>query len=237
MLVPHEDGTWADFFQDADTALPTVVVDPGHGGHDNGAVRNGLREKDLALDTALRLERKLRAHGFPVVLTRRDDRFIDLHERAAIANRIPRAVFVSVHFNDNVKATGEGVETFYAREKVTSKRQGWSLAGIFRENPEPPPADNGRALAEAVQAAICSTMPVVDRGAKSAGFAVLRHTRCAAVLVEGGFINNPAQAREVSRPAYRDKLATAIAAAVSRHAKEKRNSPTPATLAQAGSGN
>jgi N-acetylmuramoyl-L-alanine amidase len=75
-----------------DHGLPTVVVDAGHGGHDGGAARNGLLEKNLTLDTALRVEKKLRALGFPVVLTRRDDRFMELGERSDVANRFPRAV-------------------------------------------------------------------------------------------------------------------------------------------------
>lgn len=204
-----------------DNGLPTVVVDAGHGGHDGGASRNGLREKDLTLDTALRLEKKLRAQGFPVVLTRRDDRFQELGERSDIANRFPRALFVSIHFNDNVAAVGEGVETYYAGEKVPVAQEGWSIAHLFRATPEPPPEDNGMAFAQTVQAAVVGALGVTDRGVKSARYAVIRHTRCPAVLVEGGFINNPAQAKQIGQPAYREKLATAIADAVATYQRQR----------------
>lgn len=204
-----------------DNGLPTVVVDAGHGGHDGGAARNGLREKDLTLDTALRLEKKLRVLGFPVVLTRRDDRFLELGARSDIANRHPRALFVSIHFNDNVAAVGEGVETYYAGEKTPVAEEGWSFAGLFRATPEPPPADNGMAFAQTVQASIIGALGVTDRGVKAARYVVIRQTRCPAVLVEGGFINNPAQARQIAQSAYREKLATGIADAVAAYQRKR----------------
>jgi N-acetylmuramoyl-L-alanine amidase len=217
-----------------ENGLPTVVVDAGHGGHDGGAARNGLLEKNLTLDTALRVEKKLRALGFPVVLTRRDDRFLELGERSDIANRIPRALFVSIHFNDNVAAVGEGVETYYAGEKVPVVQEGWSVAGLFRATPEPPPADNGMAFAETVQTSVVGALGATDRGVKSARYAVIRHTRCPAVLVEGGFINNPAQAKQIAQPAYREKLATAIAGAVEAYQHQRALDAKKPVLARAG---
>lgn len=221
MLIPR--GSDENFSATADVnfAQPTIVIDAGHGGHDNGAVRNGLREKELTLDTALRLERKLRALGFPVVMTRRDDRFLELHERCKIANKIPRAIFVSIHFNDNVSAAGDGVETFYATEKVAPASEGWSLVSWLREKPEPAPADNGLSLAHAVQNSVVSRLRAVDRGVKQARYVVIRQTRCPAVLVEGGFINNPAQARAIGKPDYREKLAAAIAEGVSAYQRQR----------------
>lgn len=201
--------------------LPTVVVDAGHGGHDGGAFRNGLREKDLALDTALRLERQLRARGFPVVLTRRDDTFVELFDRAQVANAIPRALFVSIHFNDNTTAAGDGVETFYATDKVAASSEGWSLAGMFKRRHEPPPADNGFAFAQCVQGAVVVGLDITDRGAKARDLAVVRYTRCAAVLVEGGFLNNPREAKKLAQPAYRERLATAIAEGVAAYQRER----------------
>jgi N-acetylmuramoyl-L-alanine amidase len=220
MLVPR--GPDAEFAEPraGSSGLPTVVVDAGHGGHDNGASRNGLFEKNLTLDTALRLERKLRKLGFPVVMTRRDDRFVELAERSEVANRIPRALFVSVHFNDNVSAVGEGVETFYASAKTPASAPAWSPVGWFKEKPEPSPADNGLGLARAVQGAIVSELGAVNRGVKPAGYAVVRLTRCPAVLVEGGFINNPARARAIARPEYRERLAGAIAEGVAAYHRE-----------------
>ena len=233
MLVPR--GPDENFAASADVnfAQPTIVIDPGHGGHDNGAVRNGLREKDLTLDTALRLEKKLRALGFAVVMTRRDDRFLELNERSDVANKIPRAIFVSIHFNDNVSAAGDGVETYYATEKTFSADNGWSPVGWFKEKPEPPPADNGAGLAHAVQNAVVGGLRAVDRGVKQARYVVIRQTRCAAVLVEGGFINNPAQARAIAKPDYRERLATAIAEGVSAYQRQRLSEAHKPNLAQA----
>ena len=233
MLLPRGGDEQAALSAGIDFLQPTVVVDAGHGGHDKGASRNGLREKDLALDTALRVEKQLRRRGFSVVLTRRDDSFLELLERADIANKIPRALFVSIHFNDNVTAAGEGVETFYAREKTVPGEVGWKFAGWLKEKPEPPPADNGLGLARAVQGAVVGALGVIDRGVKQARFVVVRQTRCPAVLVEGGFINNPAQAREISKPAYREKLAAAIADGVTDYQRQRVVEARKPGLAQA----
>lgn len=233
LMIPRGGDPDVAGFQPADTSLPTIVVDAGHGGHDNGAARNGLREKDLTLDTALRLEKKLRARGFPVVMTRRDDRFLELAERADSANRIPRALFVSIHFNDNISASGEGVETYYASDKVPPARESWSFAGLFREKPEAPPADNGQAFAAAVQSSVVGALKVTDRGVKSGRYAVIRQTRCPAVLVEGGFINTPTQAKLISRPAYREKLAIAIAEGIADYQRQRTLELKKPKLAQA----
>lgn len=233
MLVPGRQDEDGGTFAIGSHGIPTVVIDAGHGGHDNGASRNGLLEKNLTLDTALRLEKKLRARGFPVVLTRRDDRFLELTERSDIANRIPRALFVSVHFNDNTSASGDGVETYYASEKTVPGGGGWSLVGWFREKPEAPPADNGLGLARAVQDAVVGGLGAVDRGVKQARYVVIRQTRCPAVLVEGGFLNNPEQAREIAKPVYRERLAAAIAEGISAYQRERLLGSRKAGLAQA----
>ena len=195
-----------------ESATPVVVVDAGHGGHDNGAMRGGLVEKALTLDTALRLERLLKQRGFTVVMTRRDDRFIELYERSQVANQYARALFVSVHFNDNATESGEGVETFFASEKIAS--------GSSRKV-EPPPADKGAAFAQAVQQSLVSRLGALDRGTKERSFAVVRHTRCPAVLVEGGFMNNPAELRLLKEPAYRERLAGAIAEGVTAYHRQR----------------
>lgn len=215
-----------------DRSLPTVVIDAGHGGRDGGATNNGLREKDLTLDTALRLERHLRAQGFPVVLTRRDDRFLELFERAHIANKIPRALFVSIHFNDNTTASGDGVETFYAQQKAAFSDDGWSLVGLFDGATEAPPLDQGAAFARSVQASMVAQLGVTDRGAKPRQLAVVRLTRCPAVLVEGGFLNNPSEARKLGQDEYRERLAVAIADGVRTYMQERFIAENSSTVAQ-----
>jgi N-acetylmuramoyl-L-alanine amidase len=183
-----------------DERLPTIVVDAGHGGHDSGALGNGLCEKDLTLDTALRLERLLRARGYPVVLTRSDDRFLSLYERSEVANELPNALFVSIHFNDNTTASGDGIETFYAAQKAA-----WIPAALGGEE------CGCCAFAQCVQTAVVAGLGATDRGARPRQLAVVRYARCPAVLVEGGFINNPWEARKVGQPEYREKLAASIA--------------------------
>ena len=233
MLVPRGPDENFAASAEANFSQPTIVIDAGHGGHDNGASRNGLREKDLTLDTALRLEKKLRALGFPVVMTRRDDRFLELTDRSDVANKIPRAIFVSIHFNDNTSASGDGVETYYASEKTLPASEGWSPVGWFKEKPEPPPTDNGLGLARAVQTAVVGGLGAVDRGVKQARYVVIRQTRCPAVLVEGGFINNPAQARAIAKPDYRERLATAVAEGVSAYQRQRVLEAHRPNLAQA----
>ena len=211
----------------------TVVLDPGHGGKDDGAVGNGLREKDLSLDVALRVEKLLNLFNFPTVLTRRDDTFISLPERAAIANKLENAIFVSIHFNHAASTSSTGVETFYASEKVAPE-VAWTWIGFFNK-PEPNTADSGETLAGFIQTSLVVHMEAINRGIKGRPLYVVRHTRCAAVLVEGGFINNPLEARMIANSEYRDRLARSIAEGVMSYQKSRPPAPAPPTkLAKAG---
>lgn len=219
MLVPKGSHSTTD---DVESTVPVIVIDAGHGAHDNGATRNGLMEKQLTLDTALRVERLMQKRGFTVVMTRRDDTFVELYDRAQIANRYSRALFVSIHFNDSTTGSGDGVETFYASEKVAPSTGGW-----FSKKVEAPPADNGAAFAQVVQSAIVARLGVTDRGTKGRSLAVVRHTRCPAILVEGGFVNNPADARKLRDPAYREKLASAIVDGISLYHRQRTEAPPP----------
>ncbi len=202
--------------------FPTVVIDAGHGGRDEGARANGLREKDLNLDVALRVEKLIGAFGFPTVLTRRDDTFLPLSERAAIANKIDNALFLSIHFNHSPDPASTGVETFFASEKVPPE-SAWTWIGFFNK-PETAVSDTGEDLAGYIQAALVSRTDATNRGIKPRPLYVVRHTRCPAVLVEGGFINNPLDARLISNTEYRDLLAKAVAEGVMTYQK---NRPQP----------
>jgi N-acetylmuramoyl-L-alanine amidase len=179
--------------KDTSRTFRTVVIDAGHGGHDSGArSRWGGQEKNAALDTALRLDPKLRAAGFNTVLTRRGDYFIPLGERTRISNSQENAIFVSLHYNDSRSRTARGVETFYKSKP-------------------------SRKIAERIQASVASLPGVVSRGVKTANFWVLRHNEYPAVLVEGGFFSNPKEGRRCASPAYREAVANAIAAAIITH--------------------
>ncbi len=176
--------------KDTSRTFRTVVIDAGHGGHDPGArSRWGGLEKNAALDTVLRLDPKLRAAGFKTVLTRKNDTFIPLNERAAISNRQENAIFVSVHFNDAPSRRPYGVETYYR-------------------------AAPAQKIAARIQNAVTSLPGVASRGVKTANYRVLRRNEYPAVLVEGGFMSNPREGSRCGSPAYHEALAGAIAGAI-----------------------
>src|SRR6266705_3957879 len=109
-------------------SFAVVVLDPGHGGQDSGAMCGGMLEKDLTLDVAQRVDRLLQAQGLATVMTRVGDAYVSLAERAELTNRVPNCVFVSIHFNEDNKPVARGVETYYAAHQVTP---GLSVASWF----------------------------------------------------------------------------------------------------------
>jgi len=168
----------------------TVVIDPGHGGHDLGtSSRWGGAEKNATLETALKLQPKLEAAGFKTVMTRRSDTFIELNQRAYISNAQTNAIFVSIHFNEAPARAIHGAETYY-------------MSSVSRP------------LAVAIQRAVSSLPGEESRGVKIAHFRVLRLNEYPAVLVECGFLSNPVEGRRCSTSAYREQLAGAIANAI-----------------------
>jgi N-acetylmuramoyl-L-alanine amidase len=168
----------------------TVVVDAGHGGIDPGGIPGQrIPEKPYTLDTALRLRSLLIKAGFRVVMTRSNDTFIPLPTRTSIANAQSNAVFVSIHFNSSPTWTGNGLETYY-----------------YTASSQP--------LAARIQARIAGGLPCLNRGVKYRGYYVLRKTSIAAVLVEGGFLTNPGEARKIQSSSYRQRLAELIAKAI-----------------------
>ncbi len=195
-------------------ALPLtkkVVIDAGHGGKDKGAAGPYGFEKEYALDVALRLEELLVAEGFDVIMTRRDDRFLELHERAAIANAHADAVFVSIHFNASENREAEGAEIFSLAPRGTPSDIDWfpipKDPGVQKGTPV---EDASYALSCAVHHAIVGKLGTFDRGIKRSRFAVLRLTRIPSVLVEGGFVSNPIESPQIATGAWRQRLAGAI---------------------------
>ena len=166
-----------------------VVLDPGHGGRDNGTRWAGVREKDLNLDVAKRVERILRKKGVSTYLTRRSDYYLSLSTRASRANRYRNSVYVSIHFNAAKNRSATGIETFYL-------------------------SSNGRRLGYQIQNRMVSRLGTKNRGLKKRGFAVLRKTRGPAVLVECGFISNSWERGRCKSSSYRQKVAQAIAAGI-----------------------
>jgi len=168
----------------------TVVLDAGHGGQDPGArAVAGLPEKALALDTSRRVATLLRQAGLQVVETRSKDVFIPLDRRVAISNRLRNAIFVSIHYNSANRAKAAGIETFYHSPRASR-------------------------LAHHLQKQTLRAYGATNRGVKTRGFYVLKNNRRPAVLCELGFLSNKGDNRTVQKPAARQRLAEAIAAAI-----------------------
>lgn len=176
---------------------PTVVIDPGHGGKDSGAIGvDRSMEKTWALKTAQRVEGLLRQQGYQVIMTRTRDEYIQLAERARIANDANADIFLSIHFNSGGSEKPRGVEVLYASENnVSLKKQ----------------AGDQRRLANEVLKSVLKETGMSSRGIKNRPeLAVLRLTKMNAALVEGGFMSNPDEMDIIKSDAYLDKLARGI---------------------------
>jgi N-acetylmuramoyl-L-alanine amidase len=219
-------------------AVRRIIVDAGHGGHDTGAIGpRGVKEKDVTLQIAGRLARRLRAAGFQVVLTREDDRFVSLAERTAIANGAKGDLFVSVHANAHPRRDRQGVESWVlnvaddryanrlaARENGAFPEEqaiGEDLAvrRILADLDAKMSAGASRKLARLVQREVCASVrarvgEVRDLGVKSALFYVLVGARMPAVLVETAFISNKVEEQRLASAHYQDEVAQAISRAV-----------------------
>lgn len=190
----------------------TVVLDPGHGGHDRGAVSRFGFEKDFALDVALRARTLLEAEGYKVVMTRSTDVFIPLPQRPAVANHLSGAIFISIHFNSSsANADARGFELFsMAPRGAPATNDAVFHERDLREEPGNSQELPSSALAGSVFHALLGHVPMVDRGLKHARFAVLRLCTVPAVLVECGFVSNNAESTLISSAAWRNHVAEAL---------------------------
>lgn len=169
----------------------TVIIDPGHGGHDKGGQWGRVYEKHLALDTSIRLESHLKKMGYNTVLTRRSDYFVSLPGRMKEANKHRNAIFISIHYNYTWKQQVSGIETFY------HSRQSHKLA-------------------KDVHRGMMGRVKVVDRGVKYARYYVIRNCNLPSILVEGGFVSNSNERSRMKTAWFRDALARGIADGVQR---------------------
>jgi len=175
-------------------AFETVVIDPGHGGNDEGTEWRQVSEKELTLSVARRLERILRARNIDTALTRHSDCYVSLEERAEIANRFPDSLLLSIHFNGSRLQEISGFEVY-----------------SFRESP------SSRAIAGSIQQAFIESLPSRDRGIRDdQDYAVLVRSAGSAVLVECGFISNKTEAARLSSPEGQQALAEALALGIMR---------------------
>ena len=202
-------------------AFDTVVLDAGHGGHDSGAVGPFGAEKVYTLDTVFRLEKKLKALGYKTVLTRRTDEFIALGERAAVANRTPNCIFVSIHFNSFGRggSSAIGLETFALAPQGTPTTYD-QLKSTDMNNRRGNVRDSENiALATAVHSNTLFRLRSVDRGVKRARYSVISGIEKPGILVEGGFVSNHTEGARIHRPEFRETLAESICGGIGNYRK------------------
>jgi len=209
-----------------------VVIDPGHGGTDNGATSRFGAEKNYALDTAFRLQDILRRAGMRAVLTRNTDVFVDLYERANIASLYPDYAFISIHYN-SAMPEARGLETYCLSPRgAASTSSSYLTRGDIQKLPGNDYDTQNILLASMVHSEIIKLNPgdpTADRGVKRARFVVIKQNVLPAILVEGGFVSNHMEAARVNEGSYRQSLAEAIACGVIRFANVMgdRNMPLP----------
>jgi N-acetylmuramoyl-L-alanine amidase len=232
--------------------IKRVVIDPGHGGHDPGAIGpGGLQEKDVVLEIARELKEVLEAEDYEVFLTRDSDVYLTLEERTIFANRKDADLFVSIHANASPKSSAKGLETYMlnwtddeeaqkvaARENsITLKRMkqarsdiGLILASLELQNKR----DESLKLAHYVQRSMVSALKgryggVENHGVKQALFYVLFGAKMPSVLVEVSYISNPVEATRLQKKPYRQHLAQGIASGVKAYFT---SAPSPETVAK-----
>lgn len=222
--------------------IKTIVIDPGHGGKDFGAVgKYKIREKDIVLDVAKELKKHLKKSGLDIILTREKDVFVSLNDRAKFANDKGADLFISVHANASRYSRVGGLEVFYLSEATDDKARAMAAAeneSLKFENGEVVKIEDlstvttvwdlrlkdNRRESKGLAYYICNTtsdrMSVKKRGVKGANFAVLRGARMPAVLVEVGFLTNTKEASKLKKSSYREQIAEAIAQSILAYRRE-----------------
>jgi len=246
-------GAWVVGFGDIATAEPVVaaapqaenggpdrfdvvVLDAGHGGHDEGATGpSGLHEKDLVLDVTRRLAERLRRGGVRVVLTRSVDRFLSLEERTAVANDARADLFLSIHANASRSRRPRGIETYFASldatdddARKTAERENMAfgaaaqsfgrddpLAAILGDLIATEHLQESSEFAKLAQHELSEIGRARSRGVKQAPFVVLMGVQMPASLVEIGFLTNPDEEKGLRSPSRREAIADSLAKAIS----------------------
>ena len=203
-------------------AFDTVIIDPGHGGKDAGAVNNLGTEADYNLTVARQLFKLLKAKGYKVVMTRNSDTFISLTERVKMANQYKNAIFISIHFNSvgsRGRAQARGIETFtLSPTGVAHYGRSIKKSDFVKEEGNQQDSAN-IALATAVhwgslQLLARAKMNVPDRGIRRARYSVLTGIKHPAILFEGGFMSHPVEKHLIHSSRYQRTLAQAISEAI-----------------------
>ncbi len=214
-------------------SIERVVLDPGHGGNDPGAIGTaGVKEKDVTLDIAARVAPILMKEGLKVILTREDDRYVTLEERTAKANALLADLFVSIHCNAAENHVRHGIETYVldttkdeiaarvaTRENATSAAATAELGSILANMRMADQASRSTRLAELLQRAALGSLrdrypDAHDGGVHTAGFYVLVGARMPSVLFETSYVSNPVDEQRLATDDYKQRMADAIANAV-----------------------
>jgi N-acetylmuramoyl-L-alanine amidase len=219
--------------QEKQDLIDVIVIDPGHGGADSGAVGSrGLVEKDVTLDIAQRLNRLLEKEpGLKIILTRRDDVLVPLEERTAIANRSAADLFVSIHTNASPKRSAHGSQTFFLSAAKTDEARAAAALENSSIRFEPPGSESvvsddveyilmdlvqseyqreSQDLAGMIESRLKDELPITSRGVGQAGFVVLNKAYMPAVLVETAFISNREEEDLLKKGSFRQKVAQAL---------------------------
>ncbi len=227
-----------------------IVIDPGHGGAESGAIGpSGVQEKELTLQLARELEAKL-AQRLPVrvVLTRTEDATVQLDTRPAIANQNKADLFISIHLNSSLGSGAYGTETYFLSQQATDNRASTSAAAENQGAAGGPAAGDSQdlqlilwdlaqshhmaesqRLANLIQGELNDMLQLKDRGVKQAPFRVLMGATMPAVLVELGFISNPDEEKKLKDPVYRDQLVDALSRAIAHYKAQVENQTATAT--------
>ena len=226
-----------------------IVVDPGHGGKDPGAIGpKGEKEKDITLAVSMELAMRLHEQGFEVFLTRKGDTFIPLEERTAFANKMKAGLFISVHVNANDKASLQGVETYFLnlttdpsaikvadRENAIASKSMSDLQFIIKDLTLNAKINESSKFATSIQKSIISSLgksghTYKDHGVKQAPFYVLMGAQMPAILIETGFITNAKECKLLQKKSYQNSIVNGIISGInvyvtkSKYAYNSRNS-------------
>jgi N-acetylmuramoyl-L-alanine amidase len=216
-----------------------IVIDAGHGGHDSGTLGvDGIEEKDVVLDVALRLGKLLHERlGAEIIYTRSDDTFIPLETRTAVANKAQADLFLSIHANSSPDESARGVETYYlnftsdptaldvaARENAVSGQSIHQLSDLVKKIALKDKIAESREFASDVEGSLYAGLQrgndgLKNRGVKKAPFVVLIGANMPSILAEISFVTNPRDAEELRRPEYRERVAESLYAGVAKYEK------------------
>ncbi len=214
-----------------------IVIDAGHGGHDSGTLgADGIEEKDVVLDVALRVGKLLHDRlGAEIIYTRSDDTFIPLETRTAIANKAQADLFLSIHANSSPDASARGVETYYlnftsdpsaletaARENAVSDQSVHQLSDLVKKIALKDKIAESREFASDVEQSLYGGLQrgnagLKDRGVKKAPFVVLIGANMPSILAEISFVTNPKDAEELREPDYRQRVAESLYRGVAKY--------------------